>query len=63
MHEMNKKSVFIILALAFIGCTEKSIEEKAMEIHNRVITLDTHDDFSVSNFTDFFQLPNRKEIA
>ena len=23
-----------------------------MEIHNRVITLDTHDDFSVSNFTD-----------
>ena len=52
MHEMNKKSVFIILALAFIGCTEKSIEEKAMEIHNRVITLDTHDDFSVSNFTD-----------
>ena len=49
---MNKKSVFIILALAFLSCTEKSIEEKAMEIHNRVITLDTHDDFSVSNFTD-----------
>ena len=49
---MNKKSVFIILALAFLGCTEKSIEEKAMEIHERVITLDTHDDFSVSNFTD-----------
>ena len=52
MHEMNKKSVFIILAFAFLGCTEKSTEEKAMEIHNRVITLDTHDDFSVSNFTD-----------
>jgi len=52
MHEMNKKSVFIILALAFLGCAEKSIEEKAMEIHNSVITLDTHDDFSVSNFTD-----------
>ena len=52
MHEMNKKYVLITLALAFLGCTEKSIEEKAMEIHNRVITLDTHDDFSVSNFTD-----------
>ena len=52
MHEMNKKSIFIILALALLGCTEKSIEEKAMEIHERVITLDTHDDFSVSNFTD-----------
>ena len=49
---MNKKDVLIILALAFLGCIEKSIEEKAMEIHNRVITLDTHDDFSVSNFTD-----------
>ena len=51
---MNKKLPFIILALAFAftGCAEKSLEENAMEIHKRVITLDTHDDFSVSNFTD-----------
>ena len=49
---MNKKYVLIILALAFKGCAEKSIEDRAMEIHENVITLDTHDDFSVSNFTD-----------
>ena len=50
---MYKNLVFTLLfTLAFLGCAEKSIEEKAMEIHSRVITLDTHDDFSVSNFSD-----------
>ena len=42
---MNKYLVFTLLALVLVGCEEKSIEEKAMEIHSRVITLDTHDDF------------------
>ncbi len=49
---MNKKYLLILLAISFTGCIEKSIEDKAMEIHETVITLDTHDDFSVSNFTD-----------
>ncbi len=44
--------------LSFIGCadkaksTEESIDEKARRIHEKVITIDTHDDINVKNFTD-----------
>ena len=42
----------------FVGCTEKqpnkaeTLEEKAQRIHDTVITIDTHDDINVNNFTD-----------
>lgn len=32
--------------------TELSIEERAKKIHEKVITIDTHDDINVKNFTD-----------
>ena len=32
--------------------TEPSLEERAREIHNNIITIDTHDDINVKNFTD-----------
>ncbi|SNY99882.1 dipeptidase [Flagellimonas pacifica] len=41
-----------------ISCAEKkqktteTLEEKAKRIHKEVITIDTHDDFNVKNFTD-----------
>ncbi len=31
---------------------ELSLEERAMKIHEKVITIDTHDDINVQNFTD-----------
>ncbi|WP_036384782.1 dipeptidase [Muricauda sp. MAR_2010_75] len=42
----------------FVGCAEKqpnkaeTLEEKAQRIHDTVITIDTHDDINVNNFTD-----------
>lgn len=42
----------------FIGCAEKqsnkaeTLEEKAQRIHDSIITIDTHDDINVNNFTD-----------
>ena len=32
--------------------TEETLEEKAQRIHDSVITIDTHDDINVQNFTD-----------
>jgi len=40
-------------ALTFVSCKkELTIEEKARVIHERVLTLDTHNDINVANFTD-----------
>lgn len=46
-------SAFLSLAL-LVGCApgEKEIFDKAMDIHERVITLDTHVDINVNNFTE-----------
>lgn len=56
-----KRLIFLALALALIasGCgnkdnsnlSEAELVEKAKGIHERVITLDTHDDINPSNFT------------
>lgn len=51
------KNIFGLSLLAMlltVGCgtSEKEIFEKAMEIHERVITLDTHVDINVNNFTE-----------
>ncbi len=46
----------LILLLAVIACKEEKKEDnmiaKAKEIHKRVMTLDTHVDINVANFTD-----------
>ncbi|NKI24986.1 membrane dipeptidase [Arenibacter sp. 6A1] len=53
-----KHLVGLLCTLTFFSCKEKtekipeSLEDKAMRIHNSVITIDTHDDFTVANFTD-----------
>lgn len=48
--------IFYILTLVSCGQNNKnahmSIEAKAKRIHEKVITLDTHDDINVKNFTD-----------
>lgn len=48
--------LFIILTVCSCGETqqkaEMSLEERAQMIHKKVITIDTHDDINVKNFTD-----------
>src|SRR5690606_34088577 len=62
------KTKFLILAsiLVFMSCKNEAkqtpesnmtndslaLVERARDIHERVITLDTHDDFNLNNFTD-----------
>ena len=53
-----KKTIGLLCLLAIVGCKEKqvekevSLEEKALKIHDEVITIDTHIDINVANFTD-----------
>ena len=49
--------LLLIAALVSTGCqptqeTEEALFERARGIHERVITLDTHDDINVANFTE-----------
>ncbi len=46
-------SFFALSVLLLFGCTtsEQEVFNKAMEIHERVITMDTHVDINVDNFT------------
>lgn len=39
--------------------TELSLEERAQKIHEKVITIDTHDDINVKNFTDSINYTQR----
>lgn len=55
----SKKIVLFIFAISivFISCKNNSMNEeqliaKAKAIHERVITLDTHNDINIDNFTD-----------
>ncbi len=53
-----KQFYLLLTAIALVSCAEKqpkateNLEEKARRIHNAVITIDTHDDINVKNFTD-----------
>ncbi len=56
---MKKTILLFCTILAFTSCAkkkklkpEKSIEEIAREIHNKITTVDTHCDINVANFTD-----------
>lgn len=58
--------LFFSLSL-LISCGEKktekteTLEEKAQRIHDSVITIDTHDDINVQNFTDSINYTQRLE--
>lgn len=53
-----KHFIYCIGILTFISCgqtvkkQEESIEERAKRIHEKTITIDTHNDINVKNFTD-----------
>ncbi len=63
---MKKLVIFTFFVLLF-GCGESqqkkelSLEERAKKIHNKVITIDTHDDINVKNFTDSLNYTQRLE--
>ena len=63
---MKYFSLLLTLAL-IVSCAEKksekteSLEEKAQRIHDSVITIDTHDDINVQNFTDSINYTQRLE--
>ncbi len=62
-----KKLLFLIALVSIFSCkqTEKqqpeSLEEKVARIHNKVITIDTHADINVKNFTDSINYTQRLE--
>ena len=41
--------------------TSKELHQKATEIHQKVITLDTHNDINLNNFTDSINYTQRLE--
>lgn len=63
---MKKLLPIIALTVAF-ACAEKqkekieTVEEKAQRIHEKVITLDTHCDINVKNFTDSLNYTQKLE--
>lgn len=58
---------YIIIALTLFSCNEKktkvteTTEERAKRIHEKTITLDTHDDINTKNFTDSINYTQRLE--
>lgn len=62
-----KKFVCIFCILSLFSCTEKekksteTLEERARKIHDSVITIDTHNDINVKNFTDSINYTQRLE--
>lgn len=46
-------TTLLICTIALISCSgeEQTVEEKAMKIHEEVITMDTHNDINTQNFT------------
>lgn len=53
-----KQFIYLICVLSIVSCAEKKEKkeettlEKAQRIHEEVITIDTHNDINVKNFTD-----------
>lgn len=62
-----KHFICIFGLLAIISCTEKekkteeSLEAKAKRIHEQTITVDTHNDININNFTDSINYTQRLE--
>ncbi|MEP5433895.1 MAG: membrane dipeptidase, partial [Flavobacteriaceae bacterium] len=53
-----KQFIYLICVLSIVSCAEKKEKkeettlEKAQRIHEEVITIDTHNDINIKNFTD-----------
>jgi len=62
-----KNTSFLLAILLLSSCGESqqnaeiSIESRAKKIHEKVITVDTHDDINVKNFTDSINYTQRLE--
>ena len=62
-----KSIKLILILLLFYSCNEKKaltseeLYQKATEIHQNVITLDTHNDINIKNFTDSINYTQRLE--
>jgi membrane dipeptidase len=56
INQTMKKTYLILLSIILFSCNEvkkeESFLEKSKRIHKKVMTLDTHVDINVSNFTD-----------
>ena len=62
--KLNSVLPFFVLTLLISSCksepkTEEELIAFAKEIHDRVITLDTHCDINVANFTDSINYTQR----
>ncbi len=62
------KAINLILLISLLySCDEKKdlaaeeLQQKAKEIHQKVITIDTHDDINIKNFTDSINYTQRLE--
>lgn len=61
---MKKLSTLLLASTLVLSCTskkEETLEQKAKRIHQNVITLDTHNDINVNNFTDSINYTQRLE--
>ena len=63
---MKKLGILLAVLLVFACANERknkeeTIEDKAKRIHKKVITIDTHDDINVKNFTDSINYTQRLE--
>ncbi|TLP79697.1 dipeptidase [Maribacter sp. ACAM166] len=62
-----KSLTYLLCVLSIFSCAEKTKEleetmhEKAKRIHEEVITIDTHNDINVNNFTDSINYTKRLE--
>ena len=62
------KAINLILLISLLySCDQKKdlaaeeLQQKAKEIHQKVITIDTHDDINIKNFTDSINYTQRLE--
>lgn len=69
-NDIMKHFVLFFCIIVLVSCaeskkekivTKESLEEKASRIHKKVITIDTHDDINVKNFTDSVNYTQRLE--
>jgi len=66
-NQIMKSIKLILILLLFYSCNEKKVlsseelHQKATEIHQKVITLDTHNDINLKNFTDSINYTQRLE--
>jgi len=62
-----KKLTLLLAVCALVSCAdqkkakEETMEEKVARIHKKIITIDTHDDINVKNFTDSINYTQRLE--